>query len=65
MWLLRVARVSIAEALGWVKSDPLFVRRHSDGTLLSAHDVQDAENRVIRLAAEGLGKSEALNGGKE
>jgi hypothetical protein len=61
----RIARVSIAEALEWVKSDPLFVRPDPDGKLLTIREVRDAENKMIRLAAEGQGKHEPLNGGKE
>jgi conjugative relaxase-like TrwC/TraI family protein len=60
-----IARVSIAEALAWVKSDPLFVRPDPNGRLITTREVRDAENKMIRLAAEGQGKHEALNGGKE
>jgi hypothetical protein len=60
-----IARVSIAEALTWVKSDPLFVRPDPDGKLLTTRQVRDAENKMIQLAAEGQGKHEPLNGGKE
>ncbi|HEX7194208.1 MAG TPA: hypothetical protein VF207_04505 [Chthoniobacterales bacterium] len=59
-----IARVSIAEALAWVKSDPLFVRPDPDGKLLTTREVRDAENKMIRLAAEGQGKYEALDGRK-
>jgi hypothetical protein len=48
-----IARVSIAEALTWVKSDPLFVRPDPDGKLLTTRQVRDAENKMIQLAAEG------------
>src|SRR5260370_37301786 len=60
-----IARVGIAEALGWVKSDPLFVRPDPDGKLLTTREVRDAENKMIQLAAGGQGKHEALGGGKE
>ncbi len=60
-----IARVSVAEALAWVKSDPLFVRPDPDGKLLTTREVRDAENKMIHLAAEGQGKHEALSGGKE
>ena len=60
-----IARVSIAEALTWVKSDPSFVRPDPDGKLLTTRQVRDAENKMIQLAAEGQGKHEPLNGGKE
>ena len=60
-----IARVSIAEALAWVKSDPLFVRPDPNGRLLTTREVRDAENKMIRLAAQGQGKHQALNGGKE
>ena len=60
-----IARVSIAEALAWVKSDPLFVRPDPDGKLLTTREVQDAENKMIDLAAQGQGKHAALGGGKE
>ena len=59
------ARVSIAEALTWVKSDPYFVRPDPEGKLLTTRQVRDAENKMIQLAAEGQGKHEPLNGGKE
>src|ERR1700731_4097988 len=59
-----IARVSIAEALTWVKSDPSFVRPDPDGKLLTTRQVRDAENKMIQLAAEGQGKHEPLNGGK-
>src|SRR6202045_2554110 len=60
-----IARVSIAEALTWVKSDPFFVRPNPDGKLLTTRQVRDTENKMIQLAAEGQGKHEPLNGGKE
>ena len=60
-----IARVSIAEALAWVKSDPLFVRSDPNGKLLTTRQVRDAENKMIHLAAVGQGKHKALNGGKE
>jgi conjugative relaxase-like TrwC/TraI family protein len=60
-----IARVGIADALAWVKSDPLFVRPDPDGRLLTTRDVRDAENKMIQLAAQGQGKHEALGGGKE
>ena len=60
-----IARVSIAEALAWVKSDPLFVRPDPNGRLLATREVRDAENKMIRLAAQGQGKHEALGGKKE
>ena len=60
-----IARVSIAEALTWVKSDPLLVRPDPDGKLLTTRQVRDAENKMIKLGAEGQGKHEPLNGGKE
>jgi hypothetical protein len=47
-----IARVSIAEALRWVKSDPVFVRPDPDGKLLTTRQVRDAENKMIQLAAE-------------
>jgi conjugative relaxase-like TrwC/TraI family protein len=60
-----IARVSVAQVLAWVKSDPLFVRPDPDGKLLTTREVREAENKMIQLAAEGQGKHEALNGGKE
>jgi conjugative relaxase-like TrwC/TraI family protein len=60
-----IARVPVAEALAWVKSDPLFVRPDPHGRLLTTRAVRDAEEKMIRLAAEGQGKYEALGGGKE
>jgi hypothetical protein len=60
-----IARVSVAQALAWVNSDPLFVRPDPDGKLLTTRQVRDAENKMIQLAAEGQGKHEPLNGGKE
>jgi hypothetical protein len=59
-----IARVSITEALTWVKSDPFFVRPDPDGKLLTTRQVRDAENKMIQLAAEGQGKHEPLNGRK-
>jgi conjugative relaxase-like TrwC/TraI family protein len=60
-----IARVGIAEALAWVKSDPLFVRPDPDGGLVTTCEIRDAENKMIRLAEEGRGKHEALNRAKE
>jgi hypothetical protein len=60
-----LARVPVAEALAWTKSDPQFVRPDPEGILLTTREVRDAENKMIQLAAEGQGKREALNGGKE
>ena len=60
-----IARVSVAEALAWVKSNPLFVRPDPDGKLLTTREVRDAEKKMIHLAAQGQGKHEALGGGKE
>ena len=60
-----IARVSIAEALAWVKSDLLFVRPDPDGGLLTTCDVRDAENKMLHLAAEGQGKHKPLGAGKE
>jgi hypothetical protein len=60
-----IARVSIAEALTWVKSDLFFVRPNPDGKLLTRRQVLDAENKMIGLVAEGQGKHEPLDGGKE
>jgi conjugative relaxase-like TrwC/TraI family protein len=60
-----IARVGIAEALAWVKSDPLFVRANPDGKLLTTREVRDAENKMIHLAAQGQGNHETLAGGKE
>jgi hypothetical protein len=60
-----IARVGIAEALAWVKSDPLFLRPDPDGKLLTTREVRDAENKMIHLVAQGQGKHEALGGGKE
>jgi hypothetical protein len=48
-----IARVSVTEALAWVKSDPLFVRPDPHGKLLTTREVRDAEEKMIRLAAEG------------
>jgi conjugative relaxase-like TrwC/TraI family protein len=60
-----IARVGIAEALAWVKSDPLFVRPDPAGRLLTTREVRDAENKMIHLTAEGQGKHKPLNYGKE
>ena len=60
-----IARVSLAETLAWVNSDSLFVPPDPDGKLLTTHDVRDAENKMIHLAAQGQGKHEALGGGNE
>jgi conjugative relaxase-like TrwC/TraI family protein len=60
-----IARVPVAEALAWVKSDPLFVRPDSEGRLVTTREIRDAEEKMIRLAAEGQNKHEALGGGKE
>jgi conjugative relaxase-like TrwC/TraI family protein len=60
-----IARVSIVEALAWVKSDPLFIRPDPDRKLLTTREVRDAENKMIHLAAEGEGKHEPLGGEKE
>jgi hypothetical protein len=60
-----IARVSVAEALAWVKSNPLFVRPDPDGRLLTTHEVREAEKKMILLAQQGQGKHEALGGGKE
>src|SRR5262249_16831917 len=60
-----IARVPVAEALAWVESDPLFVRPDPHGRLLTTREVRDAEKKMIRLAADGLEKYEALGGGKE
>jgi hypothetical protein len=60
-----IARVSVAEALAWVKSNPLFVRPDPDGKLLTTREVRDAEKKMIHLAEQGQGKREALGGGKE
>jgi conjugative relaxase-like TrwC/TraI family protein len=60
-----IARVPVAEALAWIKSDPQFVRPDPDGRLLTTREVQDAETKMIRLAADGQGKYEPLNRGKE
>ena len=66
MFLRRgIGRLSLAEALAWVKSDPLFVRPDPDGRLLTTREVWDAETKMIRLAAEGQGKHEALQRGNE
>ena len=53
-----IARVPVAQALAWVKSDPLFVRPDPDGKLLTTREVQDAEKKMIHLAAQGQGKHE-------
>ena len=60
-----IARVPVAEALAWVKSDPVFVRPDPEGKLLTTREVRDAENKMIHLAAEGQGKYERLDGGKK
>jgi len=60
-----IARVPVAEALAWVKSDPLFVRPDPDGSLVTTREVRDAEEKMIRLAADGKGRHGALGGGKE
>jgi ATP-dependent exoDNAse (exonuclease V) alpha subunit len=60
-----IARVGIAEALAWVKSDPLFVRPDPDRGLVTTCKIRDAENKMIRLTEEGRGKHEALNLAKE
>jgi conjugative relaxase-like TrwC/TraI family protein len=60
-----IARVSIAGAVARVMSDPLFVRPDPDGKLLTTREVRDAENKMIHLAAQGQGKHEALECGKE
>ena len=60
-----IARVPVAEALAWVKSDPLFVRPDPDGRLVTTREIRDAEEKMIRLAAEGQDKHEALGAGKE
>jgi hypothetical protein len=60
-----IAQVSIAEALAWVKSDPVFVRPDPEGRLFTTREVRDAEIRMIQLAAEGQGKYDVLSGGKE
>src|SRR5262249_37099821 len=51
-----IARLPVAEALAWVKSDPVFVRPDPEGRLLTTREVRDAEIRMIQLAAEGQGK---------
>jgi hypothetical protein len=60
-----IARVSVAQALAWANSDPLFVRPDPDRKLLTTREVRDAENKMIRLAAQGQGEHEALGGAKE
>ena len=60
-----IARVPVAEALAWVKSDPLFVRPDPDGRLVTTREIRDAEEKMIRLAAEGQDKHEAWGAGKE
>src|SRR6202011_1050078 len=60
-----IARVSVAEALAWVKSNPLFVRPDPDVKLLTTREVREAEKKMIHLATEGQGKHEALGGVKE
>jgi hypothetical protein len=60
-----LARVPVAEALAWVEKDPIFVRPDPEGRLLTTREVWDAENKMIRLAAEGQVKYDGLAGGKE
>jgi conjugative relaxase-like TrwC/TraI family protein len=60
-----IARVTVAQALAWVKSDPLFVRPDPDGKLLTTREVRDAEKKMMHLAAQGQGKHAALRGVKE
>jgi hypothetical protein len=60
-----LARVPVAEALEWVKTDPRFVRPDPEGRLLTTREVRDAENKMIHIAAEGQGKYNALACGKE
>ncbi|MBV8140488.1 MAG: relaxase domain-containing protein, partial [Verrucomicrobia bacterium] len=60
-----LARVSLADALGWSKSDPRFTWPDPSGRLVSTREVRDAETRMIQLAAEGQGKHEALGLNKE
>jgi conjugative relaxase-like TrwC/TraI family protein len=60
-----IARVPVAEALTWVRSDPLFVRPDPDGRWLTTREIRDAEEKIIGLAAEGRGKHEPLGGEKE
>jgi conjugative relaxase-like TrwC/TraI family protein len=60
-----IARVPVAEALAWAKSDSLFVRPDPDGRLVTTCEIRDAEEKMIRLAAEGKDKHEALGAGKE
>jgi conjugative relaxase-like TrwC/TraI family protein len=60
-----IARVPVAEALTWAKSDPLFVRPDPDGRWVTTREIRDAEEKMIRLAADGKGRHEALGGGKE
>jgi TrwC relaxase len=60
-----IARVSVAQALAWVKSDPIFVRPDPDGKLLTTREVREAEQKMIHLAEQGQGKREALGSGKE
>jgi conjugative relaxase-like TrwC/TraI family protein len=59
-----IARVSAVEALAWAKSDPLFVRPDPDGRLVTTREIRDAEKKMIRLAADGKGRYEALGGGR-
>jgi hypothetical protein len=42
-----IARVSVAEALAWVKSDPFFVRPDPNGKLLTTRQVRDTENKLV------------------
>src|SRR3984957_5623944 len=60
-----IALVPVAQALAWVKSDPLFVRPDPGGKLLTTAKVRDAEKKMIDLAAQGQGRHEALRGVKE
>ena len=52
----------VAEALA---SDPLFVRPDADGRLVTTCEIRNMESKMIRLAADGQGKYEALSRGKE
>jgi hypothetical protein len=60
-----IARVPVAQALAWVKLDPLFDRPDPHGKLLTTREIRDAEKKMIQLAAQGQGKHEALRGVKE
>jgi hypothetical protein len=44
-----IARVSVAEALAWVKSNPLFVRPDPDGKLLTTREVRDIRAKIVTL----------------